>query len=414
MSIIVQKYGGSSVADTGRIKEVARRIVECRRKGHKVVVVVSAMGKTTDSLLSLAKEVTDSPATRELDMLLSAGERISMSLLTMAIHALGEDAISFTGSQSGIITNDSHNRAKIIEVRPFRIQDELEKGKTVIVAGYQGVSYKKEVTTLGRGGSDTTAVALAAALGAEYCEIFSDIDGVYTADPKIVMDANRHDEIGYDEMEAMARFGAKVLNEEAVEFARKSGIAIFMKSTFSPSDSGTMMRKDLVTEGRMLTGIAHRKNLLEIRIPCGTPERDEILNTIQAYMKEFEIHPSYVIRAGMHEETGGGASWILDLTDIHGLPKFKEQVLSLYENQVSFKENLGSVTLIGKDIDDPAIIRSATECAGSDSKGFHRMLLTPMTLTFFLDESLCEKTVQSLHRIFFEKKMQQSVTRIDY
>ncbi len=191
MSVIVQKYGGSSVADVQKLKAVASRVMRTRQQGHDVVVVVSAMGDTTDELLTLARQVSTNPDRRELDMLLSAGERISMALLSMAIRELGGDAISFTGSQSGIITNDRHVDARIIEVRPFRIQDELTRGRIVVVAGYQGVSYRKEVTTLGRGGSDTTAVAMAAALDAEFCEICSDVDGVYSADPRVVTTAQR-------------------------------------------------------------------------------------------------------------------------------------------------------------------------------------------------------------------------------
>ena len=191
MSIIVQKYGGSSVADVGKLRYVAERVMQTARRGHQVVVVVSAMGDTTDELLAMAKQLSPNPERRELDMLLSAGERISMALLSLAIRELGGDAISFTGSQSGIITNDRHVDARIIEVRPFRVQDELARGRIVVVAGYQGVSYKREVTTLGRGGSDTTAVAMAAALDAEYCEICSDVDGVYSADPRVVPAARR-------------------------------------------------------------------------------------------------------------------------------------------------------------------------------------------------------------------------------
>src|SRR5262244_14252 len=204
MSIVVQKYGGSSVADVSKIRLVAARVMRTQAAGHDVVVVVSAMGDTTDELLTLAKQVSPNPDRRELDMLLSAGERISMTLLSMAIRELGGDAISFTGSQSGIITNDRHVDARIIEVRPFRVQDELMHGRIVVVAGYQGVSYKKEVTTLGRGGSDTTAVAMAAALGAEWCEICSDVDGVYTADPRIVTSALRIPCLSYEETQELA------------------------------------------------------------------------------------------------------------------------------------------------------------------------------------------------------------------
>src|SRR5437773_2009173 len=214
MSVVVQKYGGSSVADVRRMKQVADRVMRTRREGHDLVVVVSAMGDTTDDLLGLAKQVSPNPDRRELDMLLTAGERISMALLSMAIRELGGNAISFTGSQSGIITNDRHVDARIIEVRPYRVQDELARGKIVVVAGFQGVSYRREVTTLSRGGSDTTAVAMSAALGAEYCEICSDVDGIYSADPRGVPEARRIGTLSYEETQEMAEPGAKLLNAQ--------------------------------------------------------------------------------------------------------------------------------------------------------------------------------------------------------
>ncbi len=233
--IIVQKYGGSSVADVEKIGRVADRVVEAKRQGYDVVVVVSAMGKTTDSLIRLANDVAapgvDVPR-RELDMLVSTGERVSMSLLSIAIQARGEPAISFTGSQSGILTNDRHFDARIIEVRPHRIEDELHRGSVVIIAGYQGMSYKREITTLGRGGSDTTAVALAAALQAERCEIYSDVDGVYSADPRVVSDARHLPELDHAMLQEMAEGGAKVICAQAVEWARKRGITIHARSTF--------------------------------------------------------------------------------------------------------------------------------------------------------------------------------------
>ena len=229
--IVVQKYGGSSVADPERLRQVAAHVAETVRSGRRVVVVVSAMGKTTDQLIGLARGVTQSPPRRELDMLLSSGERISMALLAMALHDLGLDAISFTGSQSGILTNDRHSGARIIEVRPVRIQDELERGRVVIVAGFQGMSYKREVTTLGRGGSDTTAVALAAALGAESCEIYSDVDGVYSADPRVVASAQHLPSIEYAQMQELAEHGAKVLNAQAVEWAQRAGIVLSARKT---------------------------------------------------------------------------------------------------------------------------------------------------------------------------------------
>src|SRR5438128_2099062 len=268
MSIVVQKYGGSSVADVTRIRLVAERVMQTKRAGHDVVVVVSAMGDTTDDLLALAKQVSPNPNRRELDMLLTAGERIAMALVSMAIRELGGDAISFTGSQSGIITNDRHVDARIIEVRPFRVQDELARGKIVVIAGYQGVSYRREVTTLGRGGSDTTAVAMAAALGAEYCEICSDVDGVYTADPGVVPAARRSGTLTYEETQELAESGAKVLNAQAVEFAKETGIAIYARATTSPlpgadpSADGTVVRRHAPRMPGTVVGVASERDVL--------------------------------------------------------------------------------------------------------------------------------------------------------
>src|ERR671915_442631 len=271
MSVVVQKYGGSSVADVSRLKQVAERVMRTRREGHDVVVVVSAMGDTTDDLLAMAKQVSENPDRRELDMLLTAGERISMALLSMAIRELGGDAISFTGSQSGIITNDRHVDARIVEVRPFRVQDELARGKIVVIAGFQGVSYRREVTTLGRGGSDTTAVAMAAALNAEYCEICSDVDGVYTADPRVVPGARRIGTLSYDETQEMAESGAKVLNAQAVEFAKEKGIAIYARATASPlpgddpSSDGTVVRKHAPRTPGTVAGVASERDVLVLQ-----------------------------------------------------------------------------------------------------------------------------------------------------
>ena len=273
MPTLVQKYGGSSVADVTKIGQVADKVVRAKREGNDVVVVVSAMGKTTDGLLELAKSVVAThpqssadPPRRELDMLVSTGERVTMALLSIAIHARGEAAISFTGSQSGIITNDRHFDARIIEVRPHRIEDELARGKIVIVAGYQGVSYKKEITTLGRGGSDTTAVALAAALGATRCEIYSDVDGVYSADPRVVPGSVHLPEIDLAMLQEMAEAGAKVLNAQAVEWARRAKVALHARKTSDGwgaqgghSGSGgpreTIAREDVRGDARAVVGL---------------------------------------------------------------------------------------------------------------------------------------------------------------
>src|SRR5512141_2450784 len=254
MSVIVQKYGGSSVADVQKIGLVADRVVAAKREGHDVVVVVSAMGKSTDELIGLARRAAETatpgaePPRRELDMLVSTGERVTMALLSIAIHARGHDAISFTGSQSGIITNERHFDARIIEVRPHRIEDELSRGRSVIVAGYQGMSYRREVTTLGPGGSDTTAVALAAALGAERCEIYSDVDGVYSADPRVVADPVHLPELDLATLQEMAEAGAKVLSAQAVEWARRAKIAIHARKTADPVDEHGKVAKETIAK----------------------------------------------------------------------------------------------------------------------------------------------------------------------
>ncbi len=283
-TIVVQKYGGSSVATVEKINQVASRIAKTVASGHRVCVVVSAMAHTTDELLAKAKQITESPPRRELDMLLSCGERASMALLSMAVIEQGLEAISFTGSQCGIMTNDRHWGAEIVEVRPFRVTDELERGRVVIVAGFQGVSYKREITTLGRGGSDTTAVALAAALGAEYCEICSDVDGVYSADPRVVDAAKLLASIGHDDMLELAAHGAKVLHPAAVEFARKSKIALWARGTTSdgrgtridggPSGSARGEKESAV-------GVSSQRNLVQLSIKVGT-DTDTALTLLAA------------------------------------------------------------------------------------------------------------------------------------
>src|SRR2546430_2232959 len=326
MGIVVQKYGGSSVADARKIRQVAERVMRTRKAGHDLCVVVSAMGDTTDELLAMAKKITPNPERRELDMLLSAGERISMALLSMAIRELGGDAISFTGSQSGIITNDRHADARIIEVRPFRVQDELSRGKIVVIAGFQGVSYKKEVTTLGRGGSDTTAVAMAAALDAEFCEICSDVDGVYTADPRVVPAARRIGALSYEETQEMAEAGAKVLNAQAVEFAKDKGIAIYARATSSPlpgaepSSDGTVVRRYSPRMPGTVVGVASERDILLIESSASTADVLTLLDRQHVAGKQLHasgramltvvvsrenLHEEARLRAGLAERFGG-------------------------------------------------------------------------------------------------------------
>jgi aspartate kinase len=331
MPVVVQKYGGSSVADVQKIRKVAEKVAARRRAGSEVCVVVSAMGDTTDELLELAHQVSAAPPRRELDMLLSAGERISMALLSMALQEHGVPAISFTGSQSGILTTDSHASARIVEVRPVRVLAELAQGKVVIVAGYQGVSSKKEVTTLGRGGSDTTAVALAAALGAD-CEIYSDVAGVFTADPRLVPDARRLDALSYEEMQELAQAGAKVLNAQAVEFAREKGIAIHARSTFGPAEE-TVVRGGGHPE--RVAGVAVQKGLALLTFPAAR------LEPVLAALEARGAAASELARPG------GEAGLALALDDVHGWPVLRRELLAAVPELAVADEELGALSVVG-------------------------------------------------------------------
>ena len=277
MGVVVQKYGGSSVADAAGVKRVAQRIADTRRAGNDVVVVVSAMGDTTDELRDLAEQVSPTPEPRELDMLLTSGERISMALLAMAIAQLGHKAQSFTGSQAGVITDSAHGKAKIIDITPGRIEKAISQGAIAIVAGFQGVSQDtKDITTLGRGASDTTAVALAAALGADVCEIYSDVDGVFTADPRIVPTARKLDRVSTEEMLELAASGAKILHLRCVEYARRYAIPVHVRSSFSQKE-GTWILPDPPEgaddmEQAIIAGIAHDRSEAKITI-VGVPDR---------------------------------------------------------------------------------------------------------------------------------------------
>lgn len=316
MGLVVQKYGGSSVADAEGIKRVAKRIVEAKKNGHQVVVVVSAMGDTTDELIDLAEQVSPMPPGREMDMLLTAGERISMALLAMAIKNLGHEAQSFTGSQAGVITDSSHGKARIIDVTPGRIRTAVDEGNIAIVAGFQGVSQeKKDITTLGRGGSDTTAVALAAALDAEVCEIYTDVDGVFTADPRVVKKARKIDHIAYEDMLELASSGSKVLLHRCVEYARRYTIPIHVRSSFSGLQ-GTWVgqaRGNEAMEQALISGVAHDTSEAKITI-VGVPDKPGEAAAIFKAIAVAEVNIDMVVQNVSAASTG--------LTDISfTLPK---------------------------------------------------------------------------------------------
>ena len=370
--IVVQKYGGSSVADPARLGRVADRVAATVALGKRVVVVVSAMGKTTDELLALARTVTPTPPRRELDMLLSCGERISMALLAMALEQRGLSAISFTGSQSGILTNDRHSGARIIEVRPVRLEDELARDKVVIVAGFQGMSYKREITTLGRGGSDTTAVALAAALSAEYCEICSDVDGVYSADPRVVPEAKRLDAVSYDEMQELAEHGAKVLNAQAVEWAKKEKIVIYARATASAAGGDgkeTRVGGDVKLERRGAVAVTGTQRV--------TIARGDVLAIVDEE------------RIALRHANGGGARFVRD--DVPDWPRVEARLLAAGARI----EERGEVSIVGTGVgSDAATLRRALAVAGD----VYEWDAAPLRLTVTVAPERVDEATRALHK----------------
>jgi aspartate kinase len=401
--IVVQKYGGTSVADVSRIRKVAERIMRTKASGLDVAVVVSAMGDTTDELLAMARQVSANPDRRELDMLLSAGERISMALLSMAIRELGGDAISFTGSQSGIITNDRHVDARIVEVRPFRVQDELARGRVVVIAGYQGVSYRREVTTLGRGGSDTTAVAMAAALGAEWCEICSDVDGVYTADPRVVPEARRIDALTYEETQELAEAGAKVLNAQAVEFAKEKGIAIYARAAASPlpgadpSSDGTVVRRDAPRMPGAVAGVASERDLLVLQAG-GDGDAASLLAVLDG---------CGVSGKQLHVATLGGSAdgttLVVSRENLHNEDRLRRELTAAFGDAARLVDGLGAVSVVGAGINATyENVRRGSRClkeSGIESSG---LATSSFRATWLVRRDDLDEAVRVLHRTFIE------------
>jgi len=396
MAVIVQKYGGSSVASVQKLREVAERVMRTQRQGHQVAVVVSAMGKTTDELLAMAKQVSPNPPRRELDMLLSAGERISMALLSIALRELGADAISFTGSQSGIITTDRHVDARIIEVRPSRVREELARGKIVVIAGFQGVSRNKEVTTLGRGGSDTTAVAMAAALDAEYCEICSDVDGVYSADPRVVGGARRIGTLSYEETQEMAEAGAKVLNAQAVEFAKDKGIAIYARATSGPlpgpdpSSDGTVVRRSPPRAVGAVVGVASERDI--VLLNADVPAADLLALLDERGVAGKQLHIS-----------GDRTQIAVSRQNLHDEAHLKEALQVRFNGRARLVDGLAAVSVVGAGINathenvlagTETLAQAGITPAGTATSSFR--------ITWMIPRERTDDAVRALHHRFIE------------
>jgi len=374
------------------------------------VVVVSAMGDTTDDLLALAKQVSANPERRELDMLLTAGERIAMAVLSMAIRELGGDAISFTGSQSGIITNDRHVDARIIEVRPFRVQDELARGKIVVIAGYQGVSYRREVTTLGRGGSDTTAVAMAAALGAEYCEICSDVDGVYTADPRVVTTARRIGTLSYEETQELAEAGAKVLNAQAVEFAKEKGIAIYARATRSPlpgadpSADGTVVRRFPPRMPGVVVGVASEKEVLVLTVGGAVPSSPKASAESLA-LRVMELLDEHRVAGKQLHLADGWLSLVVSRENLHEEARVRSALRAQFGDAVRIADTLGAVSAIGAGINASFHnLRRGSDALASAGISANGIATSSFRITWTIDRSTLDDAARLLHRTFIEEQ----------
>lgn len=350
MSVIVQKYGGTSVATVERVRAVAERVVAAKRGGHDVVVVVSAMGDTTDELMRMAGEIADVPNARELDLLVTAGERIAMSLLAIAINAMGVPAASYTGSQAGIITDTAHGKASIIDVRPGRVLDSLREGRVVIVAGFQGVSTAYDVTTLGRGGSDTTAVALAAALGAEFCEIYTDVGGVYTADPRVVPGARKLHAVSYEEMLELASSGAKVLMSRSVEYGRRYGVRIHVRSSFVDEPGTWVTEEDVRMEQAMISGVAADTSEAKVTV-IGVPDRPGVAADLFDAVAGNGIGVDMVVQPPPLDREHAEIAFLVPRADLGTLGEVLERaVAKIGAERFSVDEGVAKVSLVGAGI----------------------------------------------------------------
>ncbi|MBO9522632.1 MAG: aspartate kinase [Nocardioidaceae bacterium] len=408
MGVVVQKYGGSSVADAEGIKRVARRVVETKKAGNQVVVVVSAMGDTTDELIDLANEVSPLPPARELDMLLTAGERISMAVLAMAIQNLGHEARSFTGSQAGVITDAEHGRAKIIDVTPGRIQAAIDEGAIAIVAGFQGVSQTtKDITTLGRGGSDTTAVALAVALEADVCEIYSDVDGIFTADPRIEPRARKVPRISYEETLEMAAQGAKILHLRCVEYARRYDMPIHVRSSFSEKEGTWVVKADDVSqestmEAAIITGVAHDRSQAKITV-VGVPDKPGEAAAIFRAVADAQINIDMIV-----QNVSAAATSLTDIS--FTLPRGEGQTamtaLSKLKDAVGFDslqydDSVGKVSIVGAGMSSaPGISARFFEALSEAGVNIEMISTSEIRVSVVVAETQVQDAVNAAHAAF--------------
>ncbi len=399
MSLVVQKFGGTSVADPDRMKAVADHVARTRRQGQDVVVVVSAMGKTTDDLIRLAHDVCDDPPGREMDMLLTAGERISMALLCMAIEEHGVPAASFTGSQAGIVTDTSHGRAKILEVRGDRLREAVAQGKVAVVAGFQGVSIERDVTTLGRGGSDTTAVALAAVLKAEACEIYTDVAGVYTADPRVVPSARRLPSVSYEEMQEMAATGGRVLALRSVEFARNHGVVLHVRSSFT-WEPGTWVNEEGTLEQAIISGVTHDTSEAKVTV-AQVPDRPGIAARLFGALADDDINVDMIVQ---NTSTGGTTdiSFTVPRADLAAAMRVSEALgPEIGANSVTADAEIGRVSVIGAGMKtNPGVAARVFRVLSDEDVNIEMISTSSIRISCVVRAKDVERAVQALHAAF--------------
>jgi len=406
VSIVVQKYGGSSVADAVRILNVARRIVATHQAGHSVCAVVRARGDTTDELLELAYEISPDPPEREMDMLLTTGERVSCSLLAMAIHRLGDEAVSFTGSQAGIITDTVHTKARILDIRAFRVEEALAAGKIVLVAGFQGVSTAKEVTTLGRGGSDTTAVALAHALGADVCEIYTDVEGVYTANPSLVARARKIESISYDEMLEMAASGAQVLALRSVEYARKYGIPIHVRSSFSEADGtwireeGDAMDVEQQLEQPIIRAVTYTTDEAKVTVRH-VPDRPGVAARVFSVLAAAHVNVDTIIQ-NTSESGHSDISCTIPAEDIPAADKaLRDVVAELGALGHDSDDSIAKVSIVGAGMrTHPGVAATMFQTLADLGINLDMISTSPIKISCVIDKTRVDEAVRALHTVF--------------
>ncbi|MCU1461622.1 MAG: aspartate kinase [Acidimicrobiales bacterium] len=400
MSLIVQKFGGTSVADTDRIRAVAEHVVRTRRQGNEVVVVVSAMGKSTDDLLRLANDLHEEPPPRELDMLLTAGERISMSLLCIAISRLGEPSASFTGSQAGILTDTSHGKARILEVRADRLRESLAGGQIVVVAGFQGVSTTRDITTLGRGGSDTTAVALAAALKADVCEIYTDVAGVYTADPRVVPAARKLHAVSYEEMLEMAATGGRVLALRSVEFARNHGVALHVRSSFTWEPGTWVTEEEATMEQAIISAVTHDTSEAKVTI-TRVPDKPGIAARLFRALADANVNVDMIVQ---NVSTGGTTdiSFTVPKSDLPASQGVTEALAhEIGAEAVTHDDGIARLSLVGAGMKShPGVAARMFEVLADEGLNIEMISTSSIRISCVVRADQVERGVQALHATF--------------